>query len=114
MVKVKIKKGDKVIITTGRDKGKTGEVKSVLRSGSGRVKLLVDGINIVKKHVKGNPQAGDPGGIKEKEAPIDVSNVMLFNAMTNRGERIGYRILEDGKKARYFKSSGDMVDVDKK
>ena len=100
----KIKKGDDVIVTTGKDKGKRGTVAQVLDTG----KLVVSGINIAKKHQKGNPNAGVAGGIVEKEMPIDVSNVALFNPKSGKGERVGFRT-EGGKKVRFFKSSNEVV-----
>ena len=105
----KIKKGDEVIIITGKDKGKRGTVTEVLQQGK---KLLVDGINTVKKHVKANPNANDRGGIVLKTLPIDRSNAMLYNAATEKGSRIGIRVLDDGRKVRYFKSTDEVVDVD--
>ncbi|TAM23360.1 MAG: 50S ribosomal protein L24 [Nevskiaceae bacterium] len=99
----KIKKGDDVIVTTGKDKGKRGTVSQVLEG-----KLIVSGINIAKKHQKGNPNAGVAGGIVEKELPIDISNVQLFNPKSGKGERVGVRV-ESGKKVRFFKSSKELV-----
>lgn len=100
----KIKKGDDVIVTTGKDKGKRGTVAQVLDTG----KLVVSGVNVAKKHQKGNPNAGVAGGIVEKEMPIDISNVLLFNPKSGKGERVGFRT-EGGKKVRYFKSSNEVV-----
>jgi large subunit ribosomal protein L24 len=112
-VKAKIKKGDEVIIIAGKDKDRKGAVlKVIYGKNTNRVKLLVEGINMIKKHVRPNPQLNQKGGIIEKEAPIDISNVMLFNSAANKGDRVGYRILEDGRKVRYFKSTGDVVDID--
>ena len=99
----KIKKGDDVIVTTGKDKGKRGTVSQVLEG-----KLIVSGINVAKKHQKGNPNAGVEGGIVEKELPIDISNVQLFNPKSGKGERVGFRV-EGGKKVRFFKSSKELV-----
>lgn len=99
----KIKKGDDVIVTTGKDKGKRGTVSQVLEG-----KLVVSGINVAKKHQKGNPNAGVAGGVVEKEMPIDVSNVALFNPKSGKGERVGVRV-EGGKKVRFFKSSNEVV-----
>ena len=103
----KIKKGDDVIVIAGKDKGKRGNVLRVL--GNGRV--MVDGINIVKKHVRPNPQAGETGGIIEQEAAMDISNISLFDATTGKASRVGFKTLEDGKKVRIYKTSGEMVDV---
>ncbi|MFC0677269.1 50S ribosomal protein L24 [Lysobacter korlensis] len=102
----RIRKGDRVIVTTGKDKGKQGEVVRVLGE-----KVVVSNINIVKRHTKPNPQAGQPGGVIEREAPIHISNVMLFNPATGKGERIGFKVLEDGRKLRVFRSSGEAVDA---
>ena len=107
----KIKQGDTVIVIAGKDKGKQGEVKSVLRKGT-QAKLLVVGINLMKKHVKPNPNKGIEGGIVSQEAYIDASNVKIYNLTEKKGDRIGYRHLEDGKKVRYFKSTGDVIDSD--
>ena len=102
----KIKRDDKVMVITGRDRGKIGTVTRAL--GDGR--LYVSGINMVKRHTKGNPQAGQPGGIIEKEAPIEASNVAIYNGATNKVDRVGFKILADGKKVRIFRSSGDQID----
>lgn len=101
----KIKKGDDVIVTIGKDKGKRGTVSQVLIEEG---KLLVGGINIAKKHQKPNPNAGVAGGVVEKEMPIDVSNVMVFNPKTGKGDRVGFRV-EGDKKVRYFKSNKELV-----
>jgi large subunit ribosomal protein L24 len=103
----KIKRDDDVIVLTGRDKGKRGKVNKVLSDG----KLLVSGIQIVKKHQKPNPQAGVAGGIIEKEAAIQASNVAIYNPSTKKADRVGFKILEDGKKIRVFKSNGAAVDA---
>ncbi len=103
----KIRKGDEVIAITGKDKGKRG---SVLRT-VGDSALVVEGINRVKKHQKPNPVKGDQGGIVEKEMPIHVSNVALFNPATQKGDRVGIRVLEDGRRVRFFKSNGEVVDA---
>lgn len=104
----KIKKGDEVIIRTGKDKGRKGIVLNVLDDGA---KLLVEGVNTAKKHTKANPNTGDRGGIVLKTMPINASNVMLYNPATQKGSRVGIRILEDGRKVRYFKSTNEVVDV---
>ena len=102
----RIKKGDQVIVTTGKDKGRQGTVLNVTED-----RVLVEAVNMVKKHAKPNPMAGVEGGIVEKEMPLSISNVMLFNPMTNKGDRVGIKFLEDGRKVRYFKSNGEVVDV---
>ncbi|MDR3477990.1 MAG: 50S ribosomal protein L24 [Gammaproteobacteria bacterium] len=104
----KIRKGDEVVVITGKDKGKRGTVTAVLLKGK---KLMVEGINTVKKHVKANPNAGDRGGIVIKTLPIQSSNVMLYNPATDKGSRVGIRLLADGSKVRYFKSTNEVVDV---
>jgi large subunit ribosomal protein L24 len=101
----KIRKGDEVIVISGRDKGKRGTVAARVDASH----LLVDGINMVKKNQKPNPMKGQTGGIVDKTMPIDQSNLMLFNAATGKGSRVGIRVLEDGKKARFFKSNGELV-----
>ena len=103
----KIKKGDEVIVLTGKDKGKRGSVLNVLDADS----VLVENINMVKRHTKANPQRGESGGILDKEMPLDVSNVALFNPQTGKGDRVGFKILEDGRKVRIFKSTGEVVDI---
>jgi len=103
----KIRKGDEVIVTTGKDKGRRGTVLSVLEYG----RVLVEGINVAKKHQKANPNAGVQGGIIDKEMPIDVSNVLVFNPKTKKGERVGIRVTDKGDKVRIFKSSGEVVDI---
>jgi large subunit ribosomal protein L24 len=104
---LRIKKGDEVVVIAGKDKGRKGTVNRVFDDG----RVLVDNVNMVKKHQKPNPQAGVAGGILEKEAPIHASNVMLFNPATGRGDRVGYKTLEDGRKVRYYKSNGEVVDI---
>lgn len=103
----KIKKGDLVIVIAGKDKGKKGAVLAVLSNG----KLLVEGINTVKKHVKANPNTGDRGGIIIKTQPIHRSNVMLYDTNTEKGTRVGIKKLDDGRMVRYFKSTDELVDV---
>lgn len=103
----KIRKGDRVIIQTGKDKGKTGTVLRVFAND----KVIVENVNKVKRHTRPNPQKNVTGGIIEKEAPIHISNVALFNAATGKGERVGFKTLEDGRKVRYLKGSGENVDV---
>jgi large subunit ribosomal protein L24 len=103
----KIKKGDDVIVIAGKDKGKRGQVLAMRDDG----RVVVQNINMVKRHTKGNPARGATGGIIEKEAPIHVSNVMLFNAATGKGDRVRIKLLENGKKVRQFKSNGENVDI---
>jgi large subunit ribosomal protein L24 len=103
----KIKKGDEVIVNAGKDKGRRGTVRQVLVDG----RILVDGINMVKKAQKPNPNLGVTGGIIDKEMAIDRSNLMMFNPATGKGDRVGIKTLEDNTKVRYFKSNGEVVDV---
>jgi len=103
----KIRKGDDVIVIAGKDKGKRGSVLRVRDDD----RLLVEGINSVKKHAKPNPVKGEAGGIVSKEMPIHISNVALFNAASKRADRVGFKILEDGRKVRVFKSNGEVVDA---
>ncbi len=103
----KIRRDDEVIVITGKDKGKRGKVRKVLTDE----RVLVSGINIVKKHQRANPQMGVAGGIVEKEAPIQVSNVAIFNPSSNKADRVGFKVLEDGKKVRVFKSNGEVIDA---
>jgi len=102
-----IRKGDDVIVIAGKDKGRQGTVIRVYDDE----RVLVENVNVVKKHQKPNPNAGVQGGIIEKEMPLNVSNVMLFNPVTKKGDRVGVRTLEDGRKVRYFKSNDEVVDV---
>lgn len=102
----RIKKGDEVIVIAGKDKGRRGSVLQVF----GDEKVLVENVNVARKHQRPNPNAGVPGGIIEKELPLDISNVMLFNPATEKGDRVGVKRLEDGRKVRYFKSNGEVVD----
>jgi len=103
----KIKKGDEVILTTGKDKGKRGAVLKI----SANDRVLVESCNMAKKHVKANPNAGETGGIVEKEMPVHISNVALFNPATSKGDRVGIKTLEDGSKVRFFKSNNEVVDI---
>ncbi len=102
----KIRKGDEVIVTTGKDKGRRGTVLQVFADD----RILVEGVNIAKKHIKPNPNIGEAGGIKDTAMPMDISNVLVFNPKSKKGERIGFRVQEDGSKIRVFKS-GDAVDI---
>jgi len=102
----RIKKGDQVIVIAGKDKGRQGTVLNIADDS-----ILVEAVNLAKKHMKANPMAGVEGGIVEKAMPLNISNVMLFNPMTNKGDRVGFKTLEDGRKVRYFKSNGEVVDA---
>jgi large subunit ribosomal protein L24 len=102
----KIKRDDEVIVLAGRDKGKRGTVRRVLDES----RLVVSGVNMVKKHTRPDPQAGVQGGIVEKEAPIQVSNVAIYNPGTGKADRVGFRV-EDGRKVRIYKSSGEALDA---
>lgn len=103
----KIRKGDEVIVTTGKDKGRRGTVLRVLPSDQ----VVVEGVGKVKKHARPNPMRGTTGGIIEKEMPIHVSNVAVFNRSTQKADRVGFKLLDDGRKVRVFKSSGEVVDA---
>jgi large subunit ribosomal protein L24 len=103
----KIRKGDDVVVVTGKDKGKRGTVQGWV----GDEHLLVEGINRAKKHVKPNPMKGQAGGILDKDMPIHVSNVALFNPATKKADRVGFKSLEDGRKVRVFKSNGELVNA---
>ena len=103
----KIKCDDEVVVIAGKDKGKHGKVIKVLSNNC----LIVDGVQMVKKHQKPNPQMGQPGGIIEREGPIQLSNVAIFNKTTEKADRVGFKILENGNKIRIFKSNGEAVDV---
>ena len=100
----RIKKGDQVVVISGKDKGKQGEVVRVAGD-----RVVVANINVVKRHTKPNPQAGQPGGVVEREASIHISNVMLLNPATGKGERVATKILENGKRIRVFRSSGEAI-----
>lgn len=103
----KIRKGDEVMVLTGKDRGKRAAVLRVFDNG----RVLVQNVNVVKRHTRPNPNRGVTGGIIDKEAPIHVSNVALVNRSTGKGERVGFRLLEDGTKVRYFKKSGEVADL---
>ena len=103
----RIKQGDEVIVIAGKDKGRRGSILRVYDDG----RVLVEGVGVVKKHQRGNPNTQTPGGIIEKEMPVDVSNVMVFNPQTEKGDRVGIRRLEDGRKVRYFKSNNEVLDA---
>jgi len=102
----KIRKGDEVIVRAGKDKGRRGTVLQVFKDG----RVLVEGVNLAKKHVKPNPNVGEQGGIQDKAMPLDISNVLVFNQKTKRGERVGFRVEKDGSKVRVFRN-GDVVDI---
>ncbi len=102
----RIKKGDEVIVTTGRSKGQKGHVLQVLEN-----RLLVENVNMIKKHTRPDPNRGTQGGIIEREAPIDASNVALFNPATGKADKVGFKTLEDGRKVRVFRSTGEAVDI---
>ncbi len=103
----KIKKGDQVVVLAGRDKGKRGSVLRVLDDD----RVVVENLNMVKRHTKPNPQRGEAGGILDKEMPMHLSNVALYNADTGKADRVGFKTLEDGRKVRFFKSNGEVVDI---
>jgi large subunit ribosomal protein L24 len=103
----KIKKGDNVVVIAGRDKGKRGDVARVVDA----THVVVNGVNTVKKHTRPNPLKNQPGGIITKEMPIDVSNVAIWNPVTQKADRIGFRTLEDGRKVRFFKSNGEQINA---
>lgn len=103
----RIKTGDDVIVIAGKDKGKQGRVVRVLKDD----RVVVENINLAKRHTKGNPMLNQPGGIVNKEMPLHISNIALFNPETGKADRVGFKTLEDGKKVRYFKSNNEVVDV---
>jgi large subunit ribosomal protein L24 len=103
----KIRKGDKVMVLTGRDKGKQGTVLRMIEDSH----VLVENVNVVKRHTKPNPNKGVTGGIVDREAPIHISNVALYNPATGKGERVGMRTMQDGTKMRFFRKSGEVADV---
>lgn len=105
----KIRKGDEIVVVTGKDKGRRGTVLQLFEDG----RVLVEGVNVAKKHQKGNPNAVPPveGGIVDKEMPLDISNVLVFNPKTKKGDRVGIRVSKDGSKERIFRSTGETVDL---
>ncbi len=103
----RIRKGDEVVVIAGRSKGQRGHVLKVLKDD----RFLVENVNMVKRHQKPDPQGQRPGGIIEREAPIHGSNVMLYNPATDKGDRVGFKFLEDGRKVRFFRSTGEVVDI---
>lgn len=104
----RIRKGDEIVVLAGKDKGKRG---IVLRMMKDEDKLIVENINMAKRHTRGNPLQGKPGGIVEKEMPIHISNVAIWNPVTSKADRVGFRNLEDGRKVRFFKSNDEVIDV---
>lgn len=103
----KIKQGDEIIVTTGKDKGRRGTVLKIFDDQ----RVLVEGINIAKKHTKPNPNEGVEGGIVDKAMPINISNILVFNPKTKKGDRVGFRVTDDGAKERIFRSTGEAVDL---
>jgi large subunit ribosomal protein L24 len=103
----KLRKGDEVVVTTGRDKGRRGTIIRVLAGD----KVLVENVNMVKRHTRPNPARNTQGGIVEKEAPLNISNVLLWNPVAKKGDRVGIRTLTDGRRVRYFKSNDEVVDA---
>ena len=102
----KIRKGDEIVVRTGKDKGRRGTVLQIFADE----RVLIEGINLAKKHIKPNPNIGEAGGIRDTAMPMDISNVLVFNPKTKKGERVGFRVEDDGKKVRVFQS-GDVVDI---
>jgi len=103
----KIKKGDEVIVRTGKDKGRRGTVLEIFDDE----RILIEGVNLAKKHTKPNPNIGEQGGILDKAMPLDISNVLVFNPKSKKGERVGIRVNDDGSKVRIFRGTGDVVDI---
>ena len=103
----RIKQGDEVIVLTGKDKGRRGNVIRIMENN----RILVENVNMAKRHTKANPQAGIAGGIIEKEMPLHISNIGLYNPATDKADRVGFKVLEDGRKVRYFKSNNEVVDA---
>lgn len=108
MSMAKIRKGDEVIVLTGKYRGQRGVVLRVLPDSD---QVVVENINMVKRHTKANPMRGEAGGVIEKEAPMNISNVAIFNPMSQKADRIGFKVLEDNRKVRFFKSNNEVVDV---
>jgi len=104
----KLKKGDEIIVITGKDKGKRGTLTQMIAE---KDRVVVEGLNMVKKHQKPNPNQGVPGGIVQKEMPLHISNVAIFNPATGKADRVGIKILEDGRKVRVFKSNNEVIDA---
>ncbi|TQV87891.1 50S ribosomal protein L24 [Aliikangiella coralliicola] len=103
----KLKTGDEVIVLTGKSNGQRGKISKIITDKN---RVVVEGVNMMKKHVRPNPQAGIQGGIVEKEAAMDISNVAIFNSKTGKADRVGIKVEEDGKRVRIFKSNGELID----
>ena len=101
----KLRKGDEIIVIAGKDKGKRGQIDKMLDNG----KVIVPNVNVSKKHLKGNPNTGEQGGIIDKAMPIEISNVAIFNTATSKADRVGFKYLEDGKKVRFYKSNSEVI-----
>jgi large subunit ribosomal protein L24 len=101
----KLRTGDEVIVIAGKDKGKRGQIDTFI----GETKVVIPNVNVAKKHVKANPNAGETGGIVDKAMPLDISNVAIFNAATGKADRVGFKFLEDGKKVRFYKSNSEVI-----
>ncbi|MFZ1829309.1 MAG: 50S ribosomal protein L24 [Candidatus Competibacteraceae bacterium] len=104
----RIRRDDEIIVIAGKDKGRRGKIMRMIEDGE---RVIVAGVNMIKRHTKPNPARNVAGGIIEREAALHVSNVMLFNPATKKGDRVGFRVLEDGRKVRYFKSNNEVVDI---
>ncbi len=107
-VKLKVKTGDEVVVIAGKDKGKRGQIKNVLPDAS---RVLVEGVNLLTKHVRPNPQKGIKGGLEKQEGTLHISNVAIFNAQTQKADRVGYKVLNDGTKVRIYRSTGEQIDT---
>lgn len=107
MARLKIKKGDQVVVTAGKDKGKKGKV---LRIDGDKGRVVVEHVNMIKRHTKANPRAGQTGGITQREAPIAIANVMVVSSDSGRPSRVGFKVLEDGRKVRFAKTDGAILD----
>lgn len=105
---IKIRKGDEVVVIRGKDKGRRGKVLNIMLKEQ---RVVVEGANLIKKHVRPNPNINQEGGVVQREASVHVSNVMIYNPLIQRHDKIGFRTLEDGKKVRYFKSNNEIIDV---
>ena len=106
----KLRKDDEIIVINGKDKGRRGVINRIVVKNNQK-KVYVDGLNMIKKHVRPNPQANQQGGIVEQEAPLDISNVAIFNSATKKADRVGFKMLEDGKKVRIFRSTKEQIDA---